>query len=248
MDLEHNDYFEDPYEYDEAPAPPPPSHSPRPMYISEQDPWASQAAAWAARRQHAASGYEQPSPVGQDQETDLYPTIPLRREAYPRSAGPDFDGYHYEQPRPQHRHTFDVYQHSHPYGSLDGRPSYEQTSFYDRSHPSTPARSRDHSPRPPKHHSSRPHSRSPAQSRGTSPRPSLAPSDSGRAPRLPSPAFSRYSGGLGYQYERDNGGLGGSAGTRESSQHSKGDYKSVDIRLLHGVDLGDVPVSLIARG
>jgi hypothetical protein len=247
--VERTGYFEEPEDWNEPPAPPPPSHSPRPLDITEDDPWASQAAAWRMRREHAALSHDDATPPAQAQE-DLYPTIPLRREMYPQTAGPDLDGYHYpRQSRPQKRHTFDIYQPSHevsPYqpephrgrSSFDQhqQPFYEHSRSRNHSQVSTPARSRNSSPRPPPHSKSNSRSHSPAASRGDSRQPS------------PAPAFGRFSGGLQYQYDFESNGLGGSAGTREnavSSENARGDYKGVNLRSQYGVDLGDVPVSVL---
>ena len=58
----------------------------------------------------------------------------------------------------------------------------------------------------------------------------------------PEVAFDRYSGGLGYGWERGNG-FGGSAGTRQGSDRTA-QRKSVQLSESFGVDLSDVPVFL----
>jgi hypothetical protein len=300
--VERTSYFEEPEDMYEAPAPPPPSHSPRPMDIVEdpyvvEDPWASQAAAWKLRREHAAYSHEGPTHVEtQQEEDDLYPTIPLRREMHPQSAGPTFQGYNYPLPaRPSKCHTFDIYQpnsqpahysteasrgrssfdaHQHANSTTQyapeqsrGRTSFDghnqQSRFYN--HSASPAISRSHSPRPPAHghpthstttsrsHSPRPplhhsNANSCTHSRQPSPGPSHHSSRHGSRGPSPAPAFGRFSGGLGYQYDAEKQGLGGSAGTREnavSSENARGDYKGVQLRREWGVDLGDVPVSVM---
>jgi hypothetical protein len=253
-------YFDEPEEY-EVPAPPPPSHSPRPIDVTDEDPWASQAAAWALRRQHAALQQEDMGPTAQCEDPDnVYPVIPLRREMHPGSAGPEFSGYHYPQPHPQKHHTFDIYQQEqyvnqyHPeatrsrslFDAEDPR-YYGHSTSHPHSQSHTPNRSREVSPRPPPHHQSRSHSRSPRpHSRGHS----RSPAGSRPISRQPSPApaFGRFSGGLQYQYDTENGGLGGSAGTRENAainENAKGEYKGMQLRREWGVDLGDVPVSVL---
>jgi hypothetical protein len=53
-------------------------------------------------------------------------------------------------------------------------------------------------------------------------------------------AWGRYSGGLAYDYEGRDAGVGGSAGTR--SLHSAASSKSMQWRYQYGVDLSDVPI------
>lgn len=72
----------------------------------------------------------------------------------------------------------------------------------------------------------------------------LHPSDIGRS--YPPPAFGRYSGGLGYDYERENG-FGGSAGTRSVSGKAEATRREVPMRASFGIDLGDVPMMAMAR-
>jgi hypothetical protein len=59
-------------------------------------------------------------------------------------------------------------------------------------------------------------------------------------PRLDMAAWGRYSGGLAYDYEGRDAGVGGSAGTR--SLHSAASSKSMQWRYQYGVDLSDVPI------
>jgi hypothetical protein len=61
-------------------------------------------------------------------------------------------------------------------------------------------------------------------------------------PRVDMAAWGRYSGGLGYDYEGREAGVGGSAGTR--SLHSAASSKSMQWRYQYGVDLSDVPIML----
>jgi hypothetical protein len=61
-------------------------------------------------------------------------------------------------------------------------------------------------------------------------------------PRAELAAWGRYSGGLGYDYEGREAGVGGSAGTR--SLHSAASSKSMQWRYQYGVDLSDVPIML----
>lgn len=61
-------------------------------------------------------------------------------------------------------------------------------------------------------------------------------------PENPDAIFDRYSGGLNYGWDRDNG-FGGSAGTR-AKHDTKGERKSVVLSEAYGVDLSDVPVFL----
>lgn len=56
------------------------------------------------------------------------------------------------------------------------------------------------------------------------------------------PVFDRYSGGLGYGWDR-NTGFGGSAGTRSSGTEAA-NRKSIKISEDYGLDLSDVPVFL----
>jgi hypothetical protein len=94
---------------------------------------------------------------------------------------------------------------------------------------------------------SRPHSK-PTSVRSYNSSNSLAedlhPADPKRA--HPPPAFGRYSGGMGFGYERGNG-FGGAAGTRSVSSKGDASRKGVPLRATHGVDLGDVPVGIMAR-
>ncbi|KAH7401833.1 hypothetical protein DE146DRAFT_442950 [Phaeosphaeria sp. MPI-PUGE-AT-0046c] len=61
-------------------------------------------------------------------------------------------------------------------------------------------------------------------------------------PRVDMAAWGRYSGGLEYNYEGRDHGVGGSAGTR--SHHSAASSKSMQWRNQYGVDFSDVPVFL----
>ncbi|KIX07581.1 uncharacterized protein Z518_02234 [Rhinocladiella mackenziei CBS 650.93] len=63
----------------------------------------------------------------------------------------------------------------------------------------------------------------------------------------PPPEFGRYSSGMGFGYERDNG-FRGSARTRSVSGKVDGSRKRVFLRASFGVDLGDVPAMAMARG
>lgn len=54
-------------------------------------------------------------------------------------------------------------------------------------------------------------------------------------------SWGRYSGGLGYNYERGVG-VGGSAGTRQSQSFAS--QKSMQWKDMYGVDLSDVPIML----
>lgn len=74
-------------------------------------------------------------------------------------------------------------------------------------------------------------------------RPQAGPKRSNTAPITgPDVSFDRYSGGLGYGWERGSG-FGGSAGTRQGSDQSA-KRKSVKLSESFGVDLSDVPVFL----
>ncbi|KAL1304595.1 hypothetical protein AAFC00_003564 [Neodothiora populina] len=63
------------------------------------------------------------------------------------------------------------------------------------------------------------------------------------APDAADVAFDRYSGGMGYGWERGNG-FGGSAGTRQGSDQTA-KRRSVQLSNSYGVDLSDVPVFLV---
>lgn len=54
--------------------------------------------------------------------------------------------------------------------------------------------------------------------------------------------WGRFSGGLGYGYEGQGVGVGGSAGTRQLNSYASS--KSMKWRVQHGVDLSDVPIML----
>jgi hypothetical protein len=223
-DVEQDDYFSEPQHYEtreESIAPPPPSHSPRPRDISDSNPWAAQAAAWKAHREHAARSQDDFSAYPRsNSEEPLYPSIPTRERQHPRSAGPDFTGYHYPVATPARHHTYDAWRSHEPQFQLS-QDQRSQPRYYAH------ASSRDPSPRPSSRHSSIHHS-------------SLYD-----APPVQPPVSSgRYSGGLGYQYDARDGGLGGSAGLRDGSASSRGEYKGIEERGVWGVDLGDVPVSL----
>jgi hypothetical protein len=62
----------------------------------------------------------------------------------------------------------------------------------------------------------------------------------------PPPAFGRYSGGMGFAYERSNG-FGGSTGMRSTSSKTDATRKGVAVRAGYGVDLADVPVGIMSR-
>jgi hypothetical protein len=61
--------------------------------------------------------------------------------------------------------------------------------------------------------------------------------------RYSQPRFDRYSGGFGWEYDRDNG-FGGSAGTRTGSGQANATRRGVPLRASYGIDLGDVPVGI----
>lgn len=63
---------------------------------------------------------------------------------------------------------------------------------------------------------------------------------------VPGPEFDRYSGGLGYGWERGVG-FGGSAGTRHANKDQMAKRRSVQLSESFGVDLSDVPV-FMTRG
>jgi hypothetical protein len=52
---------------------------------------------------------------------------------------------------------------------------------------------------------------------------------------------------MGFGYERGSG-FGGSAGTRSASGKADASRKGVFLRASYGVDLGDVPVGIMAGG
>lgn len=64
-------------------------------------------------------------------------------------------------------------------------------------------------------------------------------------PEQPTVPFDRFSGGLGYGWERGVG-FGGSAGTRQKND-TKASRKSVAISQSYGVDLSDVPVFMVRQ-
>lgn len=263
MYLEGQDYFEEPEDHFDASAPPPPSHSPRPMDVSDQDPWAAQAARWSSHRQHAVDYHEAWNAV--DQRESLYPAIPPRQSTYAPTRVPEYyESDTYYHPRAQKRHTFDIHQQHYTTHSLRDTSYYDQQhyhGFYEGgvhntrspqgSHVATPNRSprgsQTHTPyRSPYASQTASRNHSPAPSHRS--RHSLLPPDlDDMPPQLPPPDFGRFTGGFEYQYDGENGGVGGSAGTRDGSRSAQGDYKGVALREGWGVDLGDVPVSLQLR-
>ncbi|KIX93370.1 uncharacterized protein Z520_11013 [Fonsecaea multimorphosa CBS 102226] len=248
-------------------APPPPSHSPRPIDITP-DPWAAQAAVWKARRLSAGealrrhSGEAQKHHQGYDEAADelLYPVIPPQHAAqeleWKQSLSPEefsssfhdyYDGYN-ESRRPQ-RQRYSSYTSSHhaPYESESAyvRQSRRNSRNHDHGQPHGRA-VQSRGPSSGGAYSSRSRSyansvRSFASSCGED----LHPAQLER--QHPPPAFGRYSGGLNYGYERGNG-FGGSAGTRSMSGKAETPWKGVPLRASVGVDLGDVPFGIMARG
>lgn len=239
----------------EAPPPPPPSHSPRPMDISEvEDPWAAQAAAWKARRNSLGEALRRQSyhefddtylsaPV---EEEPLYPEIPIRGQSssyqtqrnYSLAPGTyahdyeemnsDFGSASYRRPPPS------SYMQSYHHGSP--RPHNFSTQPYD---PSIPSQSRP-LPTPSRGPSIRSQRSAYSNRSHASLAEDLHPED--EETRLhPAPEFGRYSGGMQYGYERQQG-FGGSAGTRSVSGKADLGFKGVKLREGWGVDLGDVPV------
>ena len=238
-------------------APPPPSHSPRPMDVSEvEDSWAAQAAAWRARREGAdqsvnrQSYYEdQPYIHEEVHEESVYPEIPLRGQqsayqaqrsySYQPNAQHSYDyenaydqsrqQYHYQAYHPDNDYS---YHHTHPQMHFQTKP-YDPTQDRSSGRPLPAPQGPRRSPAP-----SIRSFRSTASSLAEDLHPELS-DDATR--QQPAPQFGRYSGGMQYGYERDNG-FGGSAGTRSVSGKADVAHKGVKLREGFGVDLGDVPV------
>lgn len=261
--------YEDAY-LDGLIAPPPPSHSPRPVDIAP-DPWAAPSAAWQARRHSArnlGSGqywdvetHEAYRPAVEYEP--LYPDIPPRgrRQGWPRHP-PSQTYYLSEQgycngydSRAQYEHQdFSPYEDS--YGYTD-----QQQSRYLQHSRQTSVLQEIQQPRGYAVRSRNPSQHRPLPSPRTSgiasPRPhpqagsvrsfassfaeDLHPGDLER-PCL-APDFERYSGGLGFEYERENG-FAGSAGTRSVSGKAEAMRKGVGLSASFGVDLSDVPVMM----
>jgi hypothetical protein len=223
-------------------------------YASETQPWDPR----------GYDGYNQ----GVEQEP-LYPEIPLRQNQHQQgrmervppqeysSSPQDYSRFHdnYAQALQQgyldygasYRHPsehdgafvrqsrrnsmFQDYQNS------QGRPIYDtQEPARRRPLPSPGPRGAGSNSRP-----SRPHSQAPSvHSFASSLAEELHPPDRERS--QPPPQFGRYSGGLSFDYERDNG-FGGSAGTRSVSGKAGATRREVALRASFGIDLGDVPTT-----
>lgn len=246
-------------------APPPPSHSPRPMDVTEVvDPWAAQAAAWKARRNGADETMRRQS-YHEDQaqmyyqspqaEEPLYPEIPERVQ---RSAYEAQRIYSY-QPG-----SHDNYSHSLFHEPSEPQNQYQPCMPYDNQaqpQPHRPRIARKPVPRPdyqiqsynPTYESTSTCPVSVSAGLRRSPAPSIRSTASSLAEDLhpeladevirphPPPEFGRYSGGMQYGYERQQG-FGGSAGTRSVSGKADLAHTGVQLRRSWGVDLGDVPV------
>ena len=255
-------------------APPPPSHSPRPVDITP-DPWVAQAATWRARRESAGEALrEQARYFSGAQESmhqleePLYPVIPPRNE--PVGAGwPQYTASP-EAYTPSHQPQYEFYQPSRPEYYLGHSHARVQENFQEdtgsggrfyqdyctvnnetdlgRFTSSLGPVQRRPLPNPRTTESndrSRPHSQAPSlRSQASSLAEELHPEHLDRP--QPAPEFGRYSGGMGYGYERGNG-FGGSAGTRSVSGKAEATRKGVPLRAGYGVDLGDVPVLQMVR-
>ncbi|ETI28839.1 hypothetical protein G647_01291 [Cladophialophora carrionii CBS 160.54] len=261
------------YDEDESDpvAPPPPPHSPRPIDITA-DPWIAEAAAWKARRKSAGEGLRRQAwdyqeyegyPESSDNEL-LYPVIPPGQQAdleqylSPEKFSSSPQEYHRENRRSSLHHQ--VFRSA--YEPLNAEPNEHEPAYvrqsrehfmtHDTHYPrmtqsEEPSRHRPlPQPRPANGAvSPRPHSRAnSARSFASSIAEELHPRHLER--QHPPPAFGRYSGGLAFGYEHGSG-FGGSAGTRSSSGQAGASRKGVFLRASHGVDLGDVPVGIMAR-
>lgn len=203
----------------------------------------------------------------------LYPAIPPRNQqqlGWTQSTSPEeyyhspqeyYNGYNDSSRSQQHYNlnpTYgDSYQHSDYQDSTYMRPSRRNSMMkeYQQSrgrsvHSNGQTQGRPlPSPRPP---GASPHNQSPRpHSKGGSVR-SFASSlaEELHPPHLerphPPPMFGRYSGGMCFGYEPGNG-FGGSAGTRSVSGKAEATRKGLPLRASFGVDLGDVPVGIMAR-
>ncbi|EXJ79257.1 hypothetical protein A1O3_08758 [Capronia epimyces CBS 606.96] len=264
-------YVEYEEDYSDMPiAPPPPSHSPRPVDMMP-DPWTAQSTAWQAPRessenvgdhQYWDSGmYEGYQLAVEDKSEPLYPDIPPRggRHWQPSRQTPQ-DYYYSEQ------HYYEGFNNCTQYGQ-QGYSPYEGSCDYSNHCESRYTRQSQRSSvlqeiQQPRGRAAQSYGQaqhrplpSPRTSGGASPRPhsqagsfrsfasslaeELHPSDLERP--CPPPEFGRYSGGMGFGYERENG-FGGSAGTRSVSGKAGAMRKGVALRASFGVDLSDVPV------
>lgn len=264
--------------HDDAVPPPPPSHSPRPIDITPDPWAAQAAAwkvrrDSADRAFNRESGdFLRHSQHNEDiRRESLYPTIPPRQRAdwtqysspedytssnhatYSQYGGsPSREYNHY--PAPTNSYGFST-EHESAYVRQSRRNSgnYVMQETY-----IAPPRSRGssrHRPLPsprPSNGPALPYSSSRPQSQSNSMRSfDATPAVDSRAHTLgrlhPPPAFGRYSGGMAFGYEAGNG-FGGAAGTRSASSRADASRKGIPLRASYGVDLGDVPVGIMARG
>ncbi|EXJ64891.1 hypothetical protein A1O7_01230 [Cladophialophora yegresii CBS 114405] len=250
----------------DAVAPPPPPHSPQPVDITA-DPWVARAAAWKARRKSAGEAlrrqaWDYQEYEGYHESSDnelLYPVIPpgqqSERAQYlsPKKFSSSPQEYHRGNMGPS-RHQ-QVYRS--PYEADDHEPTYarpygEYPIPHDTRYPymNQSREASRHRPLPQPRPANgavtpRPHSRAnSARSFASSIAEELHPRHLDR--QHPPPAFGRYSGGMAFGYEHGSG-FGGSAGTRSSSGQAGASRKGVYLTASHGVDLGDVPVGIMAR-
>ena len=256
--------------------PPPPSNSPRPVGVTQDPWAAQAAAWKARRRSLGETLRRQPEDSRshrqhhEDVECNaLYPTIPRHSQQQPNwqqcLSPEDYSHRPYEsytghngsmmQPQSNYAQNRGSYELPTEHESAYIRQSRQNSMAHDTQCPRgrAPVPSRE----PPWHHQlpspgpsggSKPTSR--RQSQANSVR-SIASSlaEELHPPNLershPPPAFGRYSGGMDYGYERGNG-FGGSAGTRSNSGKAQASRKGVDLRASFGVDLGDVPIGIMA--
>ena len=195
-------------------APPPPSHSPRPVLISAAQSCDGYRPGTAPF--HPSEWRPPPSSsYGRDmqgpREEPLYPEIPPRQTR----------GHVYSPPFTK------------PLTSCGPRTTVEWEHSSQRTLPIPPGNSYWAT------QIERPRSRNSQISNAGSLADSLHPTDLERV--QPAPEFGRYSGGMNYGYER-GAGFSGSAGTRSCSGKADGSRKGVALRASHGVDLGDIPV------
>lgn len=259
---------------DLAVGPPPPSHSPRPVDITP-GPGDAQAATWKARRQSLGLALSEQARYSQraeeamyHDEEPLYPDIPPRNEPG-RTGWPQFSTSP-EVYSPQRQPQYDSYQQYQPayypdYDPPRGREYYQENTvssgYYYHEFPandeetgrgrSSTSQGHVHRRQLPEprigetQYHSRPHSQAPSlRSQASSLAEELHPEYLDRP--NPPPEFGRYSGGMGFGYERGNG-FGGSAGTRSVSGKAEATRKGVPLRAGYGVDLGDVPVLGMVR-